>query len=45
MGKITKLLQRKKAMIEGQVLIDWLLWIAFLALIGWGIIYLLKKFT
>ncbi len=43
--KKMQMLLRKKAMIEGRVLIEWLLWIVFLALIGWGIIYLLKKFV
>lgn len=45
MNKIQKMLLRKKARIESRTVIELLLWIIFLALISWGIIYLLKKFA
>lgn len=45
MNKIQNMLLRKKAGIESKVLIEWLLWIIFLAAVGLGVIYLLKKFA
>ncbi len=45
MNKIQNMLLRKKARIESRTFIEVLLWIIFLAIIGWGIIYLLKKFV